>query len=173
MKKITTRFRYLAIGVLSAILTTAVVAEQIEINPRVKVEDIDADWTFQEIAGFGDKQYLCLWDGDTLQAFFDSTQDQFKGSYDRYKAALVRGIKGEGGKRLKIVDEYTLTTANEREFRAWILDYEIDDNHTKQTYYLTKTEDAFEVLIVTLTDREYFESIKTRTDKLIETAVVK
>jgi hypothetical protein len=159
---------------LSFVITAHASDKVVQVTPGLTLDRaVDGDSTHQELPdlGLGSGKFICLWDGDVLNACFLGVFDKFKGSLDDYIEHTKKVIERGGG-----VKELVFTRAsrfnNEQgiEINRFDVSVTINEDHSKQYYYTIQTTTGFYSIIVSVPDVEKFEAIGLRADKLLKSA---
>ncbi|MDA0348406.1 MAG: hypothetical protein O3C43_12130 [Verrucomicrobia bacterium] len=148
-------------------------SQRIQIDPFISIDVDGEDATYQVVPALGENNTFCLWDGDSLQAFFITVQEEYDGNLDSVAKNTIKGMKSEGAKNIKILNEESFKNGDDKEVRSLAIQFTADGITHKQMFYVTEIKNACEIVIVTITDPSFFDSIKERSDKLMRSSSIK
>ncbi len=148
-------------------------AKFVEITPGISLNIAGEDATFQEVPELGAGKFLCFWSGDALLAVAVGVHEKYDKDFKSFLAFTERGMKAQGAKGIKMAEISTFKTADDAEVRRFEVNYKSEGTPTRQAYYFVKSEAGYFSVIITLLDANAYDSVVTRTDKLLAGAKAK
>lgn len=168
----TTPRQLLALLIGCSLSVSVASAKVLQLSPSLSIDQIDADATFQALPDVGNEKYLCLWSGDTLQAFLLPTHEEFSQGWKAFLQHTEKLMKKEGAESIKIVEGAVIKGPEGAEAHRLDLTYKSQGNDVKQMYYVIKSATGYHSVMVILSVPSAHAGIGARTDKLMATLKV-